>query len=719
MLSTKRASRGPSLSARLNSSRSLRAVAATLLVAGAGLAGAGSAAAATPSLDPKLGAPPSCSVTAEPVVNVGTVDVGSSAIVGFANDTGVLATIDDGDCAAAIVYLTNSSAADVYVYPSDVNVAGTAGLVGGATNPVSGVAYEPTHQIHVEAGRGFGGTTGVPVLLWFGNPTAASLAAAFDWTLAATIPSIPYGASGTLHVTKYGGHLAGDPHDGQQITPQPSGQTIEDVEFSYILLPQDLHTSAGWAAAMALSAGSTDPWAQLNAAFLPVVTTYDADHPPVATGTMVTGPGGVATKTLPAGLYFFWESDAPPHTNILTPATPFVIAVPMSPNPTPDDYDIWVYPKNDTPTFHKEVIDGNDDGSGDFVGDDVITYQLTADVPVLSPGQTFTQFDISDPLDVRLDLVAGSPTLTFGGTDAGAFAGWVPGTDYEFQVVANPGTNPLFPVADYPVILKLVLLDTAGEDRLDVLSAQRNSSSGTLSFIVTFQVKANTQGEIENTAVYNLDGLFIYDKSDKDVKYGGVSLWKYGTDLTTKTPAELAVPGALTGAALAGAEFQIFKAATWTAGTCTPTGPALSFFDLTDSKGVALGTFDGQSGNPNDTAYYVTPVTTGVSDSTGHVILGGLAFGKYCVQETKAPTSPSAYKAVTTYIPVEIQEPLDGIYFGAGVVDDYLVANTPVNAGFPFPLTGGTGVMIFAIVAGVVVGATLFVIRRQRKEMTA
>jgi len=51
--------------------------------------------------------------------------------------------------------------------------------------------------------------------------------------------------------------------------------------------------------------------------------------------------------------------------------------------------------------------------------------------------------------------------------------------------------------------------------------------------------------------------------------------------------------------------------------------------------------------------------------------------------------------------------------------DDLLVPNMPTNAGFPFPITGGSSSLIYAVIAGVIIAGTVYVIRRQKHPVAA
>ena len=95
------------------------------------------------------------------------------------------------------------------------------------------------------------------------------------------------------------------------------------------------------------------------------------------------------------------ETD-PGSNNIVAPAAPFLVAVPQPLGDGEWLYDVHVYPKNslvDAPV--KEV----DDAAAYQLGD-TVTWTIKSQVPVMSAGNSYSDYRITDDLDDRLDFVS-------------------------------------------------------------------------------------------------------------------------------------------------------------------------------------------------------------------------------------------------------------------------------------------------------------------------
>jgi len=116
--------------------------------------------------------------------------------------------------------------------------------------------------------------------------------------------------------------------------------------------------------------------------------------------------------------------------------------------------------------------------------------------------------------------------------------------------------------------------------------------------------------------------------------------------------------------------------------------------------------------NPDDESEYVTKVggsRTVVTDADGHAVFGGLTYGKYCLIEVEAPAVYAKNGPMDITINHQIGD-------SSGIMP---VPNTLKNAGFPFPITGGASSLIYVVIAGVIVGGTFYVLRKQKKTTTA
>ena len=598
-------------------------------------------------------------------------------------------------------------------------------------------------------------------------------------------------------------------------------------------------------------------------------------------GERVTDSNGEAFWELEPGLYYVWEVATP--ANILR-GVPFFVTVPQQftdlsdpGNPTLEyNYEVHAYPKNEHLLLTKEVIDSGGNelpffSSGDdkfytlppgsMVGDP-INYRITVAVPKLAPPTNFQYFEIRDMyMDWRLSS-ASNVTVTFAGDylnpayDSVDCPGTAPSlaslaildTDYELHLNPGDGTESNPPYFD-------VFFDTnypgSGAGLLTA-AARCLNLTGDLKIVVEFQSAARTQGIISNQADFKafindvetsagiITGQDIgFNSNSTTVAYGGLNLWKYGTDLAAPLgPKELEADfGAFTAAALPGARFEVYPAipgycdgipldydgpplttekacqsvgevipaervcpawvtyeecaiyrprptaiptpedrpqragamtVSWVPPTCQGATPeAIPFWPLTDnvSLGIAAGVNILGTGVDDPLNYGTAPATAtetvlnsprSFDTSEGHVVIGGLSYGAYCVIETQAPDHYSRSRAPLL---VEIVDQLDEVYFyppqlgtcrfgskpfipdvnefddmsyedcaaaasseykpdwyptsAGGHQDDYLIGNMLRNAGFPFPDTGGSRNIAFTLIAVVIVGATCMSVRKK------
>ena len=123
-----------------------------------------------------------------------------------------------------------------------------------------------------------------------------------------------------------------------------------------------------------------------------------------------------------------------------------------------------------------------------------------------------------------------------------------------------------------------------------------------------------------------------------------------------------------------------------------------------------------------------TEVTTAAKDeylSAGLAIMGGLNYGDYCLVEV---SPPPGYARVATFngsftFSESGWSGGPSVYGSGPGWESFLVMPVPnmpaTNAGFPFPITGGASSLIYALIAGVIVGGTLYVLRKQKKPAAA
>ena len=161
----------------------------------------------------------------------------------------------------------------------------------------------------------------------------------------------------------------------------------------------------------------------------------------IATGTamaMTDSKGETAAENMDLGLYLVGETDISAHDGldangnpintspnpeapiIESPADPFLIAIPMTNTGTVDghepgtvwQYDVDVYPKDQTNSITKKIVDPDAKDEGllrdqeDYQIGDSISQVIYADAPKLQPGNTHKSYQISDEMTEGLTFEA-------------------------------------------------------------------------------------------------------------------------------------------------------------------------------------------------------------------------------------------------------------------------------------------------------------------------
>lgn len=333
--------------------------------------------------------------------------------------------------------------------------------------------------------------------------------------------------------------------------------------------PLDLTTTQGWDA---INPGGVP----LTAASLPgTATLVDVDSDVTAVD------GSLVFADLPIGLYLVTETDSSgaetidgDRVDVVNAAVPFLVSIPMPLGPSLWNFDVHAYPKNATGQATKTV-----DTSGHFaVGDDV-TWTITAGVPHLAAGKTFTEFSISDQIPVEVAYADHAVTLT----DAdGEPVTLTEDVDYEVAVTGDEG--------DETVVLTLLAPGLAILD---------GAQGGSVAFDITTTIlSSNDDGTIvngtdERPALVTINDATIPVTSQFDL--GGIHIVKHVAGNQASV--------------LDGAEFSLYaSAADAVAGT----------------NAIVV---DGQS-----------VWTSGPDDfAPGQILIDGIKPGTYYLKEIKAP----------------------------------------------------------------------------------
>lgn len=340
--------------------------------------------------------------------------------------------------------------------------------------------------------------------------------------------------TGSLTVHKYA-----YPADGTQ-NPSGTGQdptsdVIEGVDFEVCAIDNVTSlgdtSNLGWDQVRGLDALSSDGTALTGSvAGVDGGTSFGL----LDCQTVTTGATGEAFfDALTVGAYLVTETAAP--AGIIM-GDPFVVTV-----PTPADdvagadntglweYDVNVYPKNVSVEVPDKTI-GDQPGNGVVLGDE-IDYTVSQRIPALPAGESYSLLTVTDTLDTRLDLVAGSVVVSLDGTAL------TEGTEYSLDTTDD--------------VVSVVFLQP-GLDQL--------ANGQTLT--VDFTTIANANGVIDNQAFVNVNDLDLDGDGNGGENPTPEVTTRWGNLLGEKTDA--------TGSnLLGGAEFNVYMT-TDTDGTCDP-----------------------------------------------------------------------------------------------------------------------------------------------------
>lgn len=300
----------------------------------------------------------------------------------------------------------------------------------------------------------------------------------------------------SLTIHKYDGDQ-GPRGDGTELGDTSNlGNPLSGVEFTITPIterngqPIDLDTDAGWN----LIDGATVD--QVNGG-----NGYVKGTPQ----QVVTGADGTVTTGLPHGLYLVEETD-PGDNNIVSPAQPFLVTLPLPQTGGKWLYDVHVYPKNKinetTPT--KEVERPNA-----LVIGSQVTWTITAPVPPKAADDTYRTFTITDRLDPRLTC----ESVTLEGFDPA-----------DYTVTCNGQTAN-------------VSMNASGLAKL-------NAGDNVVMKVVTTVDSLGDNGVIENEAVVNTNGSSV-TTNKPSTNWGPLEILKYADNDESAT--------------LAGAVFEIYE----------------------------------------------------------------------------------------------------------------------------------------------------------------
>lgn len=466
-----------------------------------------------------------------------------------------------------------------------------------------------------------------------------------------------------LNIHKYLGTPTGPATNGTAQT-NPTLPPLEGVVFDiYKVEGVDLTTSAGWAiasTAFTVSEGDID-----NGSITIGSGTYNLTK--VRSTTTNTAGVGVFTETDGVALYVVDENLAastaikdngtPVASDSVTPAAPFAVALPMTnPAGTGWMYDVYVYPKSQSDSITKSVVDKGalttDNGNA---GSHAIDYTLTSTITRGATG--VGTYVIFDQLDPALTFVSAALKLS----DETPL---VAETDYVLTSDSN---------------LVRIVFTPAGIAKLDAAAAGAAKVVTTISTTVGAQdvdgIVANKASFVPNAAWWAEHGTGAnpaVSTAPLGIESVGVET-RFGNIVVNNLDAN--------GAVLTGAEFQLYRDGN-ADGICGAD-------DVVEANLIATSVI--AANTPAFPGLQVSNYYNGTQPQQSLIT--------YCVIET----DPAAgYLADDTVHAVTID-------FATGTATAPAFATLPVtnqkaSVGNNLPLTGGAGVAGMSLIALVLVG---------------
>lgn len=460
---------------------------------------------------------------------------------------------------------------------------------------------------------------------------AAGAAFADDADIGNIDPNEP--SSLTIH--KYDGNatVAGDGTDLGQAAPDLP--KLDGVEFTIVPVVAcggeniDLATPEGW-----------DKAVEIYTAQVPSTLEILKSQCTTGAPTVVTTDGGVASASLPQGLYYVFESNPGPNI-IVAKVVPFYVAIPM-PTEKPDgnfywNYNVHVYPKNSTEPgdVEKEIDEARDALA---IGDEV-RWTITAKIP--NTVDDIWEASIYDQLDTSLKYLSSTVKVD------------------DSLVASNEITEP---AANATGAIVWTFTDPAG---LELINENKGKNI-TIEF-VTEVTKAIPNGTVEN------------EPGEPGNGYGSSFNEKPTEGKTTPGKSDgllsiLKIDGSNSEKVLEGAEFAVYLKGEAECGTTPPSGTPVAT-GVSNDKGVVQW-----NDNKADPLHLWVDTSQDIKTDPLETTR------QYCVYETKAP---AGYTAGTIDNPVTITS-------GAENIKEFSVKNIQ-KKGPELPLTGSNGTALMIV----------------------
>lgn len=445
---------------------------------------------------------------------------------------------------------------------------------------------------------------------------------------------------GSLTIHKVEGEQDDTPSDGT--VQDMAGRTLlNGVEFTIWQLGLEVE---GQCAAIDLA--DTDAWTeQIPTSTAPAtIEGVQAEgfclvDPVAGTPGTTAGEGSLTFQNLDLGLYYVQETDVAGATDaatgdavtVVSHAAPFYVTIPL-PNDGDWVYDVHAYPKNQTLDAPVKTINDDADQEGLRIGD-TVEFTITQTVPALDDGDTYDSASIWDNMGTSFEYDE-TVAVTLNGTPL------VEGTGYALNYVD-------------PLVTWELTGALAGLEAGNVLEV-----------VFTATVLEVTEtGEIDNPGSTDPEKPGYGSKFNGTPGPEGPTPYTYWGKLeVTKVDQD--------GAALAGAEFQVYPRAGDVCLADVPNEDPVST-GISGDDGVVVWDFTDPASSP--LGLFVANSSAGQLSSPEKM---------YCLYETHVPAGYTGVGVQTLTIGAGSELVMD--------VNDLTIEN--VQKGGPdLPLTGGAG----------------------------
>lgn len=496
------------------------------------------------------------------------------------------------------------------------------------------------------------------------------------------------------------------PNDGRELTPEelaklnakPLGGITFDV---YRITNLTVNTNDGIAAAAGVMEQVNPLTVDPATGFTVGGTTYTMTK---ETSITTAADGTATAASLPQGMYFVVEnlaSSTNPDIATVTPARPFFVMLPLT-DPTTQsawDYDPDVYPKNQTNTITKAVMDGavgTTDKDAYQAGQN-LTYQMKSTIVAVDTSgdgkvtgtDDLGMWSVGDNMQQGMEYV--SSTVSIAKAD-GSTEALAENTDYK----VTPSSDKRF---------VQWTMTTAGLDKL----AANNGGHVVIDTVAKVTTDAiPTNGEVKNTAylIPSWDWFVTQGPGEGTIGTppGDPSTPPYDTPPTkpgipsnevVSKYGDVAIKKVDTkGANLAGATFALYRAVN---DSCA---------DLSAATPIQQDVVSDDSGWAIFPDVQLSDFYDGATQTTLH---------NYCIVETKAP---DGFELLPE--PVKVSLTTAGETTKVDGSETTRVTNAPSNEGEILPIAGGIGTAPTVALSVLVVAAagygTLTLVRKKRKE---